>query len=183
MGLAWSESDACYFSSSQTIKLKLNMQSVTTVFIHQNIFKNHGITLLHNAENKLLQTKKEHKPRTQTQNTFRSKLQYKKNLQNHQMIPFQNCSHQLSHILLQINLEKLVSNWLLLTIHSIYIVDILQHQYEIESYTMASFRCERRHYLSQRAISSIHLGTALTTACMHFRIALYVYIYICKINY
>ena len=39
-GLAWSDSDACYCSSSQTSKLQQNMQWVTITFPHQNIYRN-----------------------------------------------------------------------------------------------------------------------------------------------
>ena len=42
-GLAWSDSDACYCSSSQTSKLQQNMQWVTITFPHQNIHKNQGL--------------------------------------------------------------------------------------------------------------------------------------------
>lgn len=42
-GLAWSDSDACYCSSSQTSKLQQNMRCVTITFPHQNISRNQGL--------------------------------------------------------------------------------------------------------------------------------------------
>ena len=41
--LAWSDSDACYCSSSQTSKLQQNMWCVTITFPHQNISRNQGL--------------------------------------------------------------------------------------------------------------------------------------------
>lgn len=92
-GLAWSDSDACYFSSSQTIKIQQNTQSATIVFTHQNIFKDHGLHFFI-----MQKINPAHTKRTKTQNIFNSKVTVQGKLAESSNDSLSRlCSHQLTY--------------------------------------------------------------------------------------
>jgi len=180
--LAWSDSDACYCSSSQTSKLQQNMQWVTIIFPHQNIPRNQGlysstVQKINTCTNKT----KQKKLISANPNIFQSKVtvQVKPTESSNDSITKlcspQSVSHFATNKFRKVGVQ--CDYYLLYTVYTWSIPFSTNTRFNITLWPPPQYL--RRHYLSQRAISSLLLGTASTTACMHLRIALYVYVYVC----